>query len=54
MERALVAIPGLDLDPTETALDMPSVAATLPFPQNRPPHYPAVKGLFFECLQYNS
>lgn len=36
-------------------LDMASGAATLPFPQNRPPHFHlAVKGFFFECLQYNS
>ncbi len=38
----------------DTPLDMASGAATLPFPQNRPPIHPAVKGLFFRCLQYNS
>ena len=38
---------GSTLDPTETALDMPSVAATLPFPQNRPPHLPGRKRAFF-------
>jgi len=53
-DAALAVGSGAKRYPIDTPLDMASGAATLPFPQNRPPIHPAVKGLFFRCLQYNS